>query len=146
MRAPIMGCGIAAVVFCGYLLITYEFPSLAHWSVAGWLFVIAFAAVLVVDYVMKQVHRRSWPSTAGRIEYCRKLGDPRKGAQEYGCAYMYSVDDVRQGGELKIVDKPNKLDEIKSALVGKQITVRYDAHDCTKSIVEETTINGWRVR
>jgi hypothetical protein len=141
-----MGIGIAAVVFCGYLLITYEFPSLARWSVAGWMFIVAFAAVLAGDYLMKQIHLRKWPSTAGRIEYCCKLGEPREGSQEYSCAYMFSVDGVRQGGELRFSNKPGRLEEIKAALVGKQITVRYDAHDCTKSMVEEPVINGWKVR
>jgi hypothetical protein len=29
--------------------------------------------------------------------------------------------------------------------VGEQVTVRYDPSDCTKSIIEETHINGWKV-
>jgi hypothetical protein len=146
LRAPLMGTGIAAVVFCVYLLITYEFPSLARWSTAGVLFVAAFAAVIIGDLLMKQVHLHSWPTTSGRIEYCYKVGDPREGSQLYSAAYMFSVEGVRQGGELRFSNKPNRLDEIKEALVGKQITVRYDTHDCTKSLVEESTINGWKVR
>jgi hypothetical protein len=59
---------------------------------------------------------------------------------------MFSVDGVRQGGELRFSNKPGRLEEIKAALVGKQITVRYDARDCTKSMVEETSIGGWKLR
>jgi hypothetical protein len=141
-----MGIGIAVVLFGVYLVITYEFPSVPLWSATVRLLVGACAAVLVADYVMKRRRLQKWPSTLGRIEYCCKLGEPHEGSQEYSCAYTFSVDGVRQGGEIRFSNKPGRLEEIKAALVGKQITVRYDARDCTKSMLEQTSIQGWKLR
>ena len=146
MRAPAMGIGIAAVLFGVYLVITYEFPSVPLWSAAVRLLVGACVVVLVGDYVMKRRHLRKWPNTTGRIEYCSLVGEPHEGTQDYSCAYMFTVDGVRQGGEIRFSDKPGRLDAIKATLVGEQVTVRYDAHDCTKSMVEETSIGGWKLR
>ena len=68
-----------------------------------------------------------------------------EGTQEYYCTYMFSVDDVRQSGEVMIFDKGNRFEEIQAALLGQQVTVRYDPSDCAESIVEETEISGWKL-
>ncbi len=143
MRVPVIGIGIAAALFILYLVI---FPSARLFHVSVWVFAGAVAVAIFSEYLIKRWHLRRWTSTTGRIEYCTKVGEPAEGSQMYSFAYMYSVDGVRQGGELRFANKPGRLDQIKEALVGKQITVRYDAGDCTKSLVEETVINGWKVR
>lgn len=105
----------------------------------------AFTIFAVGSYWMRSKHLREWPSANGRIESC-SLGRLDEGTQTYYCLYMFSVDDARQAGELQIWDKPNRLEEVKAALVGKAVTVRYDPNDCTKSIIEETQVDGWSLR
>jgi hypothetical protein len=144
MRPALIGIGFIAALACAYLL-TYEFPSITLWSFWVRIFVGAFAVILFGGYWMRRKHLREWASASGRIESC-SLGRADEGSQLYCCIYMSSVDGARQAGELQLWDKPNRLEEIKTAVVGQQVTVRYDPIDCTKSIIEETRVNGWSLR
>lgn len=125
-------------------LLTYQFPSWTLWSIGVRVFLGFFAVVFFGGYWLRQKRLREWVSAYGRIESC-SLGRMDEGLQEYCCIYMFTVDGARQAGEVRVSDRPNRLEEIKRALVGQQVTVKYAPHDCTNSIIEETTINGWTV-
>lgn len=144
MRAAFFGLSVVAVVV-GIGLLGHEFPAVTLWSVAIRVFIGMFAVVMVADYLIRRWRLRVWVSTTGRIETCGELGMPDEGSQHYGCTYLFSVDGARQAGEVRFFGKPNRLEEMRSALVGQQATIRYDPRDCTKSIIEETLINGWKV-
>jgi len=143
MRSAFLGMGVVAVLICVYLL-SYRVPSSTLRAAGMVLFFAAFAAVFIVGYWMRQKHLREWEATGGRVESCR-LGQLEKGTQFYCATYLFSVDGARQAGQVMISGQPGLLEEIKAALVGQQVTVRYDPQDCTQSILEETQINGWNV-
>jgi hypothetical protein len=109
------------------------------------LFVGVFLAVFVGHYFLRRQHLQDWPSAPGRIESCDTRDVLRDGSQAYVCVYMFSVDDVRQAGELCFYGGQNQLEAIKRDLIGQQVIVRYDPNDCTNSIVEDNRVNGWKV-
>jgi Protein of unknown function (DUF3592) len=142
MRAPLIGIGIVAVLVGAYVIHPLDGKGL--FRVAYFAFLAMFAVVWIGHYLLRQRAIDDWPSTEGRIESCRaEMVD--RGVQTYVCVYLFSVDDARQGGELYVYESENRLDELKAALVGQPVTVRYDPDDCTKSVVEETHINGWKL-
>jgi hypothetical protein len=143
MRSAILGIGTVAVLVCVYLL-TYRIPSSTLRSAGMLIFFSAFVMVFIGAYWIRRKRLQEWAPTSGRMESC-SLGSREKDFQTYYCTYLFSVDGARQAGQVTITDKPNRLEEIKAALVGEQVTVRYDPSDCTKSIIEETRINGWKV-
>jgi Protein of unknown function (DUF3592) len=143
MRSALLGIGVVAVLVCVYLL-THQFPSTTLRSAGMLIFFAAFVMVFVGAYWIRRKRLQEWSPTSGRMESC-SLGSREKDFQTYYCTYLFSVDGARQAGQVTITDKPNRLEEIKAALVGEQVTVRYDPSDCTRSIIEETQINGWKV-
>jgi|HubBroStandDraft_5_1064220.scaffolds.fasta_scaffold138230_2 hypothetical protein len=143
MRSAFLGIGTVAVLVCVYLL-TYRLPSSTLRTAGMLIFFAAFAMVFIGAYWIRRKRLQEWAATSGRMESC-SLGSREKDFQTYYCTYLFSVDGARQAGQVTITDKPNRLEEIRVALVGEQVTVRYDPSDCTKSIIEETHINGWKV-
>jgi Protein of unknown function (DUF3592) len=143
MRGPLIGIGIAGVLVGAYAI--HPVGAKALFRLAFFAFVATFTVVWAAHFLIRQRALDDWPITEGRIESCRKEGIPDNGRQAYACAYLFSVDEARQGGELCVHARENCLDEIRESLVGQPVTVRYNRADCTQSVVEETHINGWKV-
>jgi hypothetical protein len=143
MRAPLLGVGLVGALLCAYLI--HPVAPAALGPLLFIIFIGVFLVLAIARYLTREQHLRDWSSTLGRIESCNIRGVPEDGFQDYICIYLFTVDDARQAGELCFSARQNRLEEIKGALVGQQVTVRYDPNDCTNSIVEDKRINGWKV-
>ncbi|HEY6337480.1 MAG TPA: DUF3592 domain-containing protein [Candidatus Sulfotelmatobacter sp.] len=145
MYALLVSIGVIAALVRICALFSYEFLSLPIGGVLLPVFIAAFAVAVIAGYWIRRTRLQTWTSVSGRIESC-SLGTWDKRMRQYRCVYLFSVDGVRQAGEVAIWDRTDRLEEIKAAVVGQEVNVRYDPSDCTKSILEETSINGWNVR
>jgi hypothetical protein len=144
MRMPLIGMGVAAVLVCGWLAIL-RYPPAQRMNIVTWLF-IAFCIIMMGGTsLLRQLRSNAWECTSAQILSCSRQHNGVHG-QNYICSYLYEVDGARQGGSF-IVWNPNaSLDQLNAALVGRTVNVRYNSEDCTQSMIDANSIDGWKVQ
>lgn len=143
MRNLLVGSVVIAVFTC-LGVIAYRTPSVTSNRIVFLILAGAIGAAYVGHHVIRHRRLQTWSRAAGRIDSCFQ-GPIDEGSQEYICTYLYSVDGTRQGGSFKFLDRRGRLEEVRAALVGEVITVRYNPRDWTKSIVEESRVKDWDI-
>ena len=143
MRNLLVGVAVIAALVCLYV-VANQIPSQALGYVAILGAAGAIGAAYVGHYIIRHRRLREWSRTHGRIDSCFQ-GPVDEGSQEYICTYLYSVNGTRQAGSFKFLARQGRFEEIRTALVGEVITVRFNPRNHTKSIVEESRIKDWDV-
>jgi hypothetical protein len=144
MRYLLIGAAFVAAVFGMYLLVEY-IPTETLGPVGPLIAVTAlFVIVLVRLYVVRYRRLHNWARTTARVESCQP-GMVDEGWQRYTCTYIFWVDDARQAGSFQLWANRGRLEEIRTALVGETVVIRYNPQKCTESIVAESRIKGWDV-
>jgi len=144
MRVPLIGMGVAAVLVCGWLAIL-RYPPAQRANIVIWLF-IAFCIIMMGGTsLLRQLRSNTWECTSAQILSCSR--DYNGGhTQDYICDYLYEVDGARQGGSFNVWNANAGLDQVTAALVGRTVNVRYNPEDCTQSMIDASSINGWKVQ
>lgn len=144
MRVPLIGMGVAAVLVCGWLAIL-RYPPSQRMGIIIWLFVAFCLVMMGGTSLLRQLRSQTWESASAQIMSCCRTYGGRQGP-DYTCSYVYEVDGTRQGGSFIIWKTNASLEQVKAALVGKTVDVKYSPEDCTQSQIDADSINGWRVQ
>jgi hypothetical protein len=144
MRTPLVGMSAAAVIVCCWLAIL-RYPPAQRMNILIWLF-IAFCILMIGGTsLLRQLHSKSWERTSAQILSCSRRYDADN-RLDYDCSYLYEVEGVRQGGSFIVWNTNADSDQLKAALVGRTVNVRYNPEDCSESMIDANSINGWKVQ
>ena len=143
MRVPLIGMGVAAVLVCGWLAIL-RYPPAQRMSILIYLFIAFWCVMVGGSVLLRHKRQQSWASAPAQILSCSRYYDGD--GQNYTCSYLYEVDGARQGGSFIIWNANANPDQLRAGLVGRTIDIRYNPEDCTQSLIDANSINGWRVQ
>src|SRR5579863_4641351 len=144
MRVPLIGMGIAAALVCGWVAIL-RYPPGQRMNIITWLFVAFWVVTVGGTVLLRRLRSQTWESASAQILSCSRWFNGGHG-QDYTCSYVYEVDGARQGGSFIVWNANASVEELNAALVGKTLDVRYNPEDCTQSMINTNSINGWRVQ
>jgi uncharacterized protein DUF3592 len=144
MRVPLIGMGVAAVLVCGWLAVL-RYPQAERMNIINWLFVAFWVIMVGGTVLLRRLRSQTWESASAQILSCSRWLNGGHG-QDYTCSYVYEVDGARQGGSFIVWNANASLEQLNAALVGKTLDVRYNPEDCTQSMINTNSINGWRVQ
>jgi|SRR5580692_11752852 hypothetical protein len=144
MRVPLIGMGAAAALVCGWLAIL-RYPPAQRMNIVIWLFMAFCIIMMGGTWLLRQLRSQKWESASAQILSCSRWFNGGHG-QDYTCSYLYEVDGARQGGSFIVWNPSASLEQLNAALVGKTVDVKYNPEDCTESMIDASSINGWRVQ
>lgn len=144
MRVPLIGMGVAAVLVCSWLAIL-RYPPSQRMGFVIYLFIAFWFIMVGGTLLLRKLHRETWQFASAQILSCSMVYNGHQGP-DCICSYLYEVDGARQGGSFLIHHPNASLDQLNKGLVGKTVDIRYNPADCTDSMIDANSINGWRVQ
>jgi hypothetical protein len=144
MRTPLIGISVAAVLVGAWVAIL-RYPPSQRMNIVTWLFMAFVLIMMGGSWVLRQKRSQSWACASAKILSCSRTSSGGEG-RDYICSYLYEVDGARQGGSFVLFNPPANLEQVNAALVGRSVTVMYNPEDCAESMIDGSTINGWRVQ